>query len=104
MVIRRYDVLLAPARRRNSPHLMVVLSSPHLMEIEVMIVAPLFSPQILQPDGKLNLAVQHDGDSSTVSVPVLKGVAANRPWRVVGSLRAYADEIDRATDRLFTGF
>ena len=83
---------------------MVVLSSPHLLDVDVMIVAPLFPPQVIRADARLNIAVQHDEAVFTVSVPMLKGVAATRRWSVVGSLRACADELDRATDRLFTGF
>ncbi len=80
-----------------------MLSSHHLIDLAVVIVAPLLADRELNV-GELEVAVRVSGQPLVLSLTDLGSVERRVLKAPVASLAAQEDEMRRALDRLFTGF
>lgn len=101
--MRKYALYANPfTGSRVFAPLVVVLSS-HLLDTGRAVVAPLLS-DAAGATSDIHVAVEHAGSSYIVAIHDLSSVERALLRRSVGDLLSYADALDRAIHRLFTGF
>ena len=104
-MIRQHDVFRSPATtQRGGRRFIVVLSSHYLIGVDPVIVAPLAPPSLFGSNVRLSPLVRFQDVDFVLLVPLMTNVSARRLVTREGDLSDFADEIDRAVNRLFTGF
>ena len=104
-MIRQFDVFPNPAveMRRGVPFV-VVLQSHLLDALDTVIAAPIYPVVRMQPDGLINLPVEVESAAYTLAMGALGNVERRRLGKSIANLRDHDYAIQRALDRLFTGF
>lgn len=102
--MRQFDVFTNPSRSTSSlAPFLVMLSSHHLRELSVVVVAPLVRDRPT-PARDLELVLSFEGEAYTLPLTDIYGLERKALSRRTGSLAEREDDIRRALDRLFTGF
>jgi len=102
--VRQFDLVENPSERSRSvaPYLLVLQS--HLLErADSVIVAPVVR-DAARPFSRLDVTVEVDGRSLTVTLLELFSIERGLLKTVRGSLAEHEDQIRRGLERLFTGF
>lgn len=105
LVKRQFDVVAnpSPEGRHRAPYL-VILQSHHLHSLATVIVAPLIRDDLILPDGATSIAVEFGDEGFTVAIGLMANIESRALGRPLGDLKAMDYEIQRAIDRIFTGF
>lgn len=82
----------------------MVLQSHYLEGLPSVVVAPLLSSHHAQRFAHITLDVEVGGETLVLSLQELAAVDVRGLRRKVADLEAYQDAIDRALQRLFSGF
>ncbi len=105
LVIRQFDVFDNPdVEARQRVPLIIALQSHLLYVLDTVVVAPLYSTTRMQADGLISLPVEIAGSSYTLAMGALGNIAQRRLGKAITNLRDQDYAIQRALDRLFTGF
>lgn len=105
LVIRQFDVTANPDPDTSAQAPYVVVLQSHLFKaLDTTIVAPLFRPGIVAADALIALDVAVLDEAMVLDVALLTNIESRLLRGVVANLRDYDYAIQRALDRLFTGF
>ena len=101
--MRRYQVYPNPFPASRSFAPLVVVLSSHLLETGRTVVAPLLADTATALTD-IHVVVDHIGVFYIAAIHDLSSVDSALLRRPAGDLEAYADDLDRAVHRLFSGF
>lgn len=102
--MRQFDLIENPSpRSRASAPYFFVLQSHYLEPLDSVVVAPIVR-DASRAVSALDLAVEIESETLTLSVGELFSIERTQLKTVRGSLANHEDTIRRAVDRIFTGF
>ena len=101
--MKQFDVFSNTAEGAQDFAPFVVVLSSHLIDLELIVVAPLLVGET-RALGRLDVPVKVHGRNYLLAVTELAGIPSRHLGRSFATVADQEDAIRRALDRLFTGF